>query len=259
MKIIEPSYKILQCPDGEQCLAFLERCARTCYKSEDKIDDGVGTCPTCNGGCFDPVPPKDARGIELSCRTCYGTGRTRLREPSSHKLIRHVLKSGHESVIEHMVITVRFIVDRGVSHELVRHRIGISFSQESTRYCRYDKSSEGKELTLIRPTFWTDDEKATNWSPVVEIMYTRWLRSMQDAEDAYNDLVSRGTKPEEARSVLPNSLKTEIVTTANLREWRHILKLRTSPKAHPQMRQVMIPLLAELQSKVPIIFDDVGA
>jgi thymidylate synthase (FAD) len=238
MKIIEPSYEILQCPDGEQCLAFLERCARTSYKSEDKIDSGE--CSSHDDG---------SGPIKYVWK----------REPSSHKLIRHVLERGHESVIEHMVITVKFIVDRGVSHELVRHRVGISFSQESTRYCRYDRSSEGKELTLIRPTFWTDDEKATNWSPVAEIMYTRWLRSMQDAEDAYNDLVSRGAKPEEARSVLPNSLKTEIVTTANLREWRHILKLRTSPKAHPQMRQVMIPLLAELQSKVPIIFDDVGA
>lgn len=240
MKIIEPSYEILQCPDGEQCLAFLERCARTCYKSEDKIDDGKERCEACDGtGEIDQGLP-----TWTACSWCSGSGRsTQKREPSSYKLIRHVLKRGHESVIEHMVITVKFVVDRGVSHELVRHRL-CAFSQESTRYCNY--GGDGKELTFIKPCFW---ERRTP-------QFDDWYGAMQDAEDYYISLLRCGAKPEEARSVLPNSLKTEIITTANLREWRHILKLRTSPKAHPQMRQVMQPLLEELRKRIPIIFEE---
>jgi thymidylate synthase (FAD) len=254
MKIIEPSYQILQCPDGEECLAFLERCARTCYKSEDKIDSGYDACSICKGdGEGYSVSDDDENPID--CKKCKGTGfdPQRKREPSSHRLIRHVLDRGHESVIEHMVVTVKFVVDRGVSHELVRHRL-CAFSQESTRYVRYsDDGTEGNELTFIKPYFWADNAAATLKKMVL------WKEAMTTAEMVYLQLLQEGAKPEEARSVLPNSLKTEIVTTANLREWRHILKLRTSPKAHPQMRQVMTPLLAELKSKVPIIFEGVGA
>jgi len=259
MKIIEPSYEILQCPDGEQCLAFLERCARTCYKSESRIDSGKEQCITCGGkagilrqdGKTEILVREQPILITRVCPACDGTGLGPLtHEPSSHKLIRHVLDRGHESVIEHMVVTVKFIVDRGVSHELVRHRLA-SFSQESTRYVRYTAGGEeGQELTFILPCFgWVEGSTLDR----------DWRFMMAQAEFTYLRMLGAGAKPEEARSILPNSLKTEIVCTANLREWRHILKLRTSPKAHPQIRQVMIPLLAELKSKVPVIFDDLGA
>ena len=240
MKIIEPSYEILQCPDGEQCLAFLERCARTCYKSEDKIDPGQ-VCDACEG----KPAWKDEAGQWISCIACQGAGW--LKEPSSHKLIRHVLERGHESVIEHMSITVKFIIDRGVSHELVRHRL-CAFSQESTRYCNY--GGDGKELTFIEPCFWPYNAPDNRLRLV-------WERAMAEAEGNYLELLRLGAKPEEARSVLPNSLKTEIVTTANLRQWRTMFRLRCSSRAHVQMRQVMQPLLRELRVRIPILFDDI--
>ena len=243
MKVIEPSYEILKCPEGEECLAFLERCARTCYKSEGKIDDGWDKCPECEGGTYYPAGTNFPR----ACLNCQPRGgRIKVRDPSSHKLIRAILKRGHESVIEHLSITVKFTVDRGVSHELVRHRL-CSFSQESTRFVRYTaECEEGNELTFIRPCFWEEESGG----------FETWKTAMICAEQYYLSLLSLGAKPEEARSVLPNSLKTEIVTTANLREWRLIFKLRTSPRAHPQFRQVTVPLLEELRKRIPIIFEE---
>jgi len=152
-----------------------------------------------------------------------------------------ILKAGHESVIEHESLSVRFICDRGVSHELVRHRLA-SYSQESTRYCNYSGG-----VTFIRPCFWGE-----NWAE-----YRTWKIMMARAEWAYTELLGMGCSPQQARSVLPNSLKTEIVVTANLREWRHILRLRCSKAAHPQMRQLMIPLLKQLQDRIPVLFDDI--
>jgi thymidylate synthase (FAD) len=272
MKAIEPSFEILRCPGGEEVLAFLERCARTCYKSEGKIDTGYE----------EDVHP--VTGDPMSVR---------VREPSSHRLIRDkILKQGqrrnvflrllnkwkrlwefhkredhpydqsdvdemeqifntpdelpHESVIEHASMTVKFVFDRGVSHEMVRHRLA-SFSQESTRFCNYGKDDFGNEVTFIRPIFWGEDDP----------LYKLWLKHMQACEDVYLEMLRLGAKPEQARSVLPNSLKTEIIVTANLREWRWIFKQRASLKAHPQMRQVMIPLLKEVKSRIPILFDDI--
>lgn len=181
--------------------------------------------------------------IERAGRTCYKS-EDKITEGSAIKFVRMILSRGHESVIEHESLTVRFICDRGVSHELVRHRLA-SFSQESTRYCNYGKKDSG--VTFIRPCFW---EKGGN-------NYMRWKGAMECAEDSYLRLLKFGATPQEARSVLPNSLKTEIVVTANLREWRHILWLRCSRAAHPQMRQIMIPLLRELQGLVPVIFEDI--
>ena len=155
-----------------------------------------------------------------------------------------LIDRGHEAMIEHSMLSVKFIVDRGVSHELVRHRIA-SFAQESTRYCNYSKEKFGNELTFIKPCFFDD------------IKYQRWLGAMADAQCAYFDLLNSGASPQEARSVLPNSLKTEVVMTANYREWRNFFKLRTAKAAHPQMREVTIPLLRELQSKIPVVFDDI--
>ena len=122
-----------------------------------------------------------------------------------------------------------------------------SFAQESQRYCNYGKDKFGKEVTFIKPCFYDIGSKE----------FSIWEHACREAEKYYFELLKIDNRPEEARSVLPNSTKTEIIVTANLREWRHILKLRTAPNAHPQMRELMLPLLQELKTKIPIIFDDI--
>jgi len=149
-------------------------------------------------------------------------------------------------MIEHFNISVQFICDRGVSHEIVRHRIA-SYAQESTRYCNYSQDKFGKEITVIKPCFWDEDSSR----------YYYWKESCEWTEEYYFKLLESGAQAQEARSVLPNSLKTEIVVTMNLREWRHFFKLRTAKVAHPQMQEVAIPLLEELKIKIPVIFDDI--
>ena len=183
--------------------------------------------------------------IEQAGRVCYKS-EDRITEDSARKFVKNILKSGHESVIEHEKISVRIICDRGVSHEIVRHRIA-SYSQESTRYCNYNQDRFGKELTFIQPLFWDENTEE----------YKIWLRTMQMIEDNYNELIEKGVQPQEARSILPNSLKTEIIVTMNLREWRHFFKLRTSLNAHPQMREIACAILDEFQKIVPVIFDDI--
>ena len=185
------------------------------------------------------------KNIEKFGRICYKSENF-ITEESALIFVKKIIESGHESVIEHEKVTVKIICDRGVSHEIVRHRIA-SYSQESTRYCNYANDKFGNELTFIKPFFWKHDKEK----------YNIWFSSMQVAEDHYMKLLGLGAKPEEARSVFPNSIKTEIVVTMNLREWRHFFKLRTSLRAHPQMRQITIPLLKEFKSKLPIIFDDI--
>ena len=183
--------------------------------------------------------------IEYIGRVCYKS-ESNITSDSAKEFVSKILKNGHESVIEHSRLTIKIICDRGVSHEIVRHRIA-SYSQESTRYCNYYKEKFGKELTLIKPFYWEEDNNK----------YNIWMKIMQQIEDSYNALIEEGAKPEEARSILPNSLKTEIVVTMNLREWRHFFKLRTSQKAHPQMREVAIPILKEVKKNIPVIFDDI--
>ena len=185
------------------------------------------------------------RNIELYGRTCYKSEHL-INEDSAKKFIRRIIENGHESVLEHEKVTVKFICDRGVSHEIVRHRIA-SYSQESTRYCNYSQDKFGKELTFIKPCFWKENEE----------QYKIWCAVMQSIENNYNKLISMGATPEEARSVLPNSLKTEIVVTMNIRELRHFLKLRTSQKAHPQMREVANMLLQYVRTTIPIFFEDI--
>lgn len=183
--------------------------------------------------------------LELIGRVCYKS-EDRISDNSASDFIKRIIKSGHESVIEHFSISVKFICDRGVSHEIVRHRIA-SFSQESTRYCNYIKDKFDNQITFIKPCFW--DESSHN--------YEIWRETVQATEKNYFELISNGAKPEEARSILPNSLKTEIVVTMNLREWRHFFKLRTSSKAHPQMRELAIPLMEDFQDRLPEIFFDI--
>lgn len=182
--------------------------------------------------------------LELAGRVCYKS-EDRITEDSASGFVARMLDSKHESVLEHGAITVRFICDRGVSHELVRHRIA-SFSQESTRYCNYSKDKFGSELTFINPLFGFHEMS------IEQLTY--WKRACQNAEDEYFGLLQAGAAPQLARSVLPNSLKTEVVMTANPREWRHVFKLRCSPQAHPQMRAVMLPLREEFAKRWPAIF-----
>ena len=182
--------------------------------------------------------------IERGGRVCYKS-EDKITSDSAEKFVRSIIKRGHESVLEHVSFTVRFIVDRGVSHELVRHRIA-SFSQESTRYCNYSKDKFGNELTFIKPCFW---EKGS-------LEYQKWEQAMQMIEDTYNEMIAMGAKPQEARSILPNSLKTELIVTMDLREWRHFFRLRTAERAHPQMREVASMLLEEMKGKIDVLFDD---
>lgn len=182
--------------------------------------------------------------IELAGRVCYKS-EDRITEDSAEAFIGRLQESKHESVLEHGSISAKFICDRGVSHELVRHRIA-SFSQESTRYCNYGKDKFGNEITVIEPS-------AFDWAGEDQL-YSCWLLACQEAERAYFYLLGNGATPQEARSVLPNSLKTELVVTANPREWLHIFRLRTAPTAHPQMREVMVPLAKVFAEMWPSIF-----
>ncbi len=191
-----------------------------------------------------PIDGDMLRNIERAGRTCYKS-EDMITDDSAAQFVRMIIKRGHESVLEHEKISVLFVCDRGVSHELVRHRIA-SFSQESTRYCNYSKDKFGGELTFIRPPLNHTEEKDS------------WEWVMQQAEEAYLQLIRFGVSPQIARSVLPNSLKTEIVMTANLREWRTIFKQRTASAAHPQMRELMCPLLDALQEALPAVFDDIN-
>jgi thymidylate synthase (FAD) len=181
--------------------------------------------------------------IEKCGRVCYKS-EDKITDESCIAFIKNVLKRGHESVIEHFSFTVKFITDRGVSHEIVRHRLA-SYSQESSRYCNYGNSDNG--CTFIKPLFRNTDS----------IKYENWLKAISQTESAYLALLSTGATAQEARSVLPNSLKTEVIMTANLREWRHFFKMRADKPAHPQMREIAIPLLLELRQRIPVIFDDI--
>lgn len=185
------------------------------------------------------------RHLELVGRTCYKSDGL-ITDTSAEAFVRKLIARGHEAIIEHESISVRFICDRGVSHELVRHRLA-SYAQESTRYCNYSKSQFNSEITVIKPCFLVEGTEA----------YRQWEWTMHRAECAYLDLLDIGLPPQEARCVLPNSLKTEVVMTANLREWRTVLRLRCSKAAHPQMREVMRMLLEKLHAAIPVVFDDI--
>ena len=185
--------------------------------------------------------------IELAGRVCYKS-EDKITDGSAEKFVKAIIRRGHESVLEHEKITVRSVCDRGVTHEIVRHRIA-SFSQESSRYCNYSPDGKMGGITFIKPCFWEEDSQE----------YKVWEQAMAQAEASYNALLAMGAKPEEARDVLPNSLKTELVMTANLREWRHFFKLRCAKAAHPQMREVANMLLTKLQAEVPVIFDGIIA
>jgi len=184
--------------------------------------------------------------IERCGRVCYKS-EDKITDTSAAAFVAGIIKRGHEAVLEHFNITVKFICDRGVSHEIVRHRLA-SYCQESTRYCNYAKDDFGSEIAVIKPCFLDENSPA----------YFYWDAACRKAECSYFEMLDFGCTPQEARSVLPNSLKTEVVMTANLREWRHFFKLRTAPAAHPQMREVAKLLLKQMREMVPGVFDDCG-
>lgn len=221
MNKITPYYEILTpiSDDGIDELKRIEKIGRVCYKSENKItDDGE----------------------------------------SAKKFVAMLIRNGHEAMIEHSSLSVKLAVDRGVSHEIVRHRIA-SFAQESTRYCNYTNNKFGKQCTFIDITDGIKMDKGMKNidSYTMALIILEWHNAMKDAERHYMTMIELGATPQIARSVLPNSIKTEIVITANYREWRNFFKLRTESVAHPQMREITIPLLEELKEKIPIIFDDI--
>ena len=182
--------------------------------------------------------------IERCGRTCYQSFE-KTGEDTYLRFAKHIVSRHHESVIEHFSISVKFIIDRGISHELVRHRLA-AFSQESTRYCCYSKDKFSGEISVIKPILLEENTES----------FDIWKKAMQDAEKAYLSLIEKGITAENARSVLPTCLKTEIVVTANLREWRHIFKMRCSPAAHPDIRFIMRQLRDEFKEKIPVLFDD---
>lgn len=221
MNTIKANYEILTpiSEGGIKELQHIEKIGRVCYKSEDRIT-------------------KDGE--------------------SAKKFVGMLIKNGHEAMVEHSSLSVKFTVDRGVSHELVRHRIA-SFAQESTRYCNYSRDKFGGECTYIDITKGMHlDTKMKNMSEdELNAVYDEWVLAMEDSEKHYMRMLELGATPQIARSVLPNSTKTEITITTNYREWRNFFKLRVPKTAHPQMREVTIELLKELKTRIPVIFDDI--
>lgn len=186
--------------------------------------------------------------LELVGRTCYKS-EDKITEDSAAKFVAGLIKRGHEAMLEHVSITVKFVTDRGISHEIVRHRLA-SYAQESTRYCNYSQDKFGHELTFIIPDFLEYGSEG----------FKLWKDEMKQVEKTYFAMLEAGHTPQEARSVLPNSLKTELVMTANLREWRAFFKLRaanSTGSAHPQMLEITRPLLDDLKTMIPVVFDDI--
>ena len=221
MNKIKASYEILTpiSEGGTKELQHIEKIGRVCYKSEDYItEDGE----------------------------------------SARKFVAMLIRNGHEAMIEHSFLSVKFTVDRGVSHELVRHRIA-SFAQESTRYCNYAKDKFGAECAFIdlEPGIMLDNKMKKMSAEEIALVLAEWKSAMEDAERHYMKLLELGATPQIARAVLPNSTKTEITVSANYREWRNFFKLRVPADVHPQMREVTIPLLKELKGMIPVIFDDI--
>lgn len=184
--------------------------------------------------------------IERAGRICYKS-ENNITDDSCITFCKNILNRGHEAVIEHSQLSVKFTIDRAIANELVRHRIA-SYCQESSRYCNYSKNKFGNEIKVIIPEELENDV----------VNYSVWYESCMHSENAYMALLSNNVKPELARNVLPLSTATEIIVTTNIREWRQIFRLRTSQFAHPQMRSIMISLLKELKEKIPVLFDDIN-
>lgn len=190
-------------------------------------------------------PAKLMKHLEAMGRICYQS-EDATTDDSYKQFLRTIIERGHEAVLEHATVTAIIICDRGISHELVRHRIA-SYCQESTRYCNYNKGKFGEEITVIEPCFWSEDD----------LRWAAWANLCSKAEDAYMDLLRMGATPQQARDVLPTSLKTQIAVTMNIREWRHFFRLRCSPAAHPDMVALACRGLVEFYNRFPVLFEDV--
>ena len=208
MKLVEQKFEVINAPTYEQALQVCELCCRVAYKSEDRIGPG-----------------------------------------SAEKLLHDVLHrkpTPHESVIEHVGMTLKFTTDRGVTHEWVRHRLA-SYTQESTRFVNYSKGKFGNTVTVIEPVDMPNEEARQEW-----------CQAMIDSERHYMRMLELGCTPQCARSVLTNSTKAEIMVTTNFRNWRHVFTMRTSKQAHPQMRELMLPALAWCKETYPVFFEGIG-
>lgn len=183
--------------------------------------------------------------LELCARNCYKS-EDKITEDSARQMVRKLLELGHEAMIEHYNLTVKLTCDMGVYKDLTRHR-HVSYAIESTRYCNYSKGKFGNELTVMKPCHIKEG------TPEYQI----WLSTMETIEKNYNAMAELGCKPDQLRMLLPHSIKADVIMTANLREWRHIFKLRCAPAAHPTVQEVMKMLLGTLKREIPVIFDDI--
>jgi len=233
MKIIDQYHEIISLPDN--LLGMIEQCGRTCYKSENKI------------GCT--MPKYASEDVDFCSGIGVGCDDIECHYHSSHKFTKMLRDRGHHAMLEFGDIVVRLVTSRSVLAELTRHRMA-SFAVESQRYVNYKDGIE-----FIRPVW-------MNWGNITqkEPQSPEWvfLNMCEDAEFAYIDLLKKGWRQEQAREILPNCTKTEIILKANVREFRHIFKLRTSKKAHPQIRSLMTNLLIDLKKQIPVVFDDIG-
>lgn len=197
------------------------------------------------------LPMHDRHNIVKAAQICYKSERDMSDPEEEKEFISRLHRDGH-SVIEHSMVSIKMVCDRGVSHQLVRHRVGCSFAQESTRYCNYSKNKFNNEITVVRPWRIFDDK-----SPEYQV----WYNSCLQAEQAYFKLLDFGVRPETARGVLPTSLKTELILTTNLKEWYHILDQRTRKDVHPDTRALCVQILSELGDRFayPEIFGDLAS
>ena len=185
------------------------------------------------------------KNIERACRTCYRSEGL-ITEDSYKKLLKNCINRGHESVLEHEKITIRMQCDVGVYKDLTRHRFG-SFSIESTRYCNYGKDKFDNEIKFIKPCNIDDSSE----------LYSNWIGAMNFIEKEYIAMSMNGATPDQMRMILPHSTAAEVTMTANIREWRHILDLRTKKMTHPAIRQLLIPLLLLFKKEMPELFDNI--
>ena len=192
---------------------------------------------------FDGI--KIMKNIERACRTCYRSEGL-ITEDSYKKLLKNCINRGHESVLEHEKITIRMICDIGVYKDLTRHRFG-SFSIESTRYCNYGKDKFENEIKFIKPCNIDGSSE----------LYSNWISAMDFIEKEYIAMSKNGATPDQMRMILPHSTAAEVTMTANIREWRHILDLRTKQMTHPAIRQLLIPLLLYFKQEMPELFDKI--
>ena len=187
---------------------------------------------------------KIMKRIERACRTCYRS-EGKISENSYKTLLTNCITRGHESVLEHEKVTVRIYSDIGSYKDLTRHRHA-SFSVESTRYCSYDKDKFGNEISFINPIYMEDKD-----------IYKTWENTMKEIEIGYKKMKELGATTDMCREILPHSTAAEYTMTANIREWKHILSLRTTKHVHPSIRQVLIPLLKYFKEEMPEIFGDI--